>query len=348
MKKNTYLFLSIIFMIFLINPINTKALEENIECIYDYQGIELKYQIKNNELILPFNDGKKINGKTFYSSAEFIELFKNSSKTSSDKKVCPTLAVEENDLLTTVFVNGKVDSNYNGTYETINAKNDNKLKIKSTKISNAIGIYNSQSYFFTTFRYLSDDSIEWSIDNNNFYSINDSIQLDNKSIISVDKNLAKKIFTNNKISDKIYRCISQERGKYMYKLSIDQTVCKNDLSYNDKQGEGSLSFNGSLGDPEGNCKATILGNPEDEESVAWLLKKLFTYLKILGPMIIIIMSGIDFSKAIINGDDETLQKCYKKLITRLVLAVVLFFIPTLVEVLLELFGLMGEPICILN
>ncbi len=97
-----------------------------------------------------------------------------------------------------------------------------------------------------------------------------------------------------------------------------------------------------------NCKDTFLGDPEDTKSVAWLIQHLLNYLKILAPMIVLVLSGIDFAKAIISGDDEVLQKCYKRLITRLILALALFFVPDIVKMLLEIFGLMGDPICVLK
>lgn len=93
---------------------------------------------------------------------------------------------------------------------------------------------------------------------------------------------------------------------------------------------------------------TILGNPKDKDSVAWLLQQLLNYLKVIGPMVVIVMSGMDFSKAIVQSDDEIMQKAQKKLILRLVLTVALFFVPTLVTVLLGIFGLTDDPTCSLK
>ena len=46
-----------------------------------------------------------------------------------------------------------------------------------------------------------------------------------------------------------------------------------------------------------------------------------------------------FRSVIVKSDDEAMGKATKKLTTRLILAALLFFIPTLVQVLLDLFGL---------
>ena len=52
---------------------------------------------------------------------------------------------------------------------------------------------------------------------------------------------------------------------------------------------------------------------------------------------VVILSSLDFAKAIITSDDDSMKKAEKKLVIRLVLAVALFLIPTLVSVLLNIF-----------
>ncbi len=89
----------------------------------------------------------------------------------------------------------------------------------------------------------------------------------------------------------------------------------------------------------------LLGNVNDEDSVAWLLQKILNYLKIIGPFIVVVMSGVDFAKVIITSDDEGMKKAQKKLITRLLLAVSLFFLPQLVMALLDIFGITSNATC---
>lgn len=83
---------------------------------------------------------------------------------------------------------------------------------------------------------------------------------------------------------------------------------------------------------------SLLGDPTDENSVAWLLQQIFDVIKIVGPILVVILSSIDFAQVIIKGDDEAMSKSIKKLGMRLLLAGLLFFIPLLVEVMLDLFG----------
>ena len=95
------------------------------------------------------------------------------------------------------------------------------------------------------------------------------------------------------------------------------------------------------------CKG-ILGNPDNEDSVAWFLVKILDYLKLLGPLMILVLSSLDFAKAILMSDDESLKKAQSSLITILILAALLFVLPTLIEVVLDIFGFTSSDVCIFN
>lgn len=106
---------------------------------------------------------------------------------------------------------------------------------------------------------------------------------------------------------------------------------------NDVQYEEELECKGLLGDPV-----------NDPDSVAWFLVKILNYLKLLGPLMVLVLSSLDFAKAILMSDDESLKKAQSNLITRLILAALLFVLPTLIEVLLDIFGITSSDICIFN
>lgn len=90
---------------------------------------------------------------------------------------------------------------------------------------------------------------------------------------------------------------------------------------------------------------SLLGDPDDPNSVAWLLQHFLDYIKIIGPVLVIILSSIDFASVIVKGDDDAMAKAKKKLTTRLILAGCLFFIPVFVTLLLDLFGITGNATC---
>lgn len=90
---------------------------------------------------------------------------------------------------------------------------------------------------------------------------------------------------------------------------------------------------------------SILGNPKDENSVAWLLDKLLTYVTIAGMLAVLVFSTIDFLSVITSGKDETMKKAFSKLAIRLLLVGLLFFLPTITNALLDLFGFTSQSTC---
>ena len=93
-----------------------------------------------------------------------------------------------------------------------------------------------------------------------------------------------------------------------------------------------------------NCNG-LLGDPNDEDSVAWLLQTILNYLRVLGPILVVVLSSVDFAKVIVNGDDEKFSKAKKTLFRRLIIVALLFLVPTIVSVLLNLFGITSNPTC---
>ncbi len=93
-----------------------------------------------------------------------------------------------------------------------------------------------------------------------------------------------------------------------------------------------------------NCDS-LLGNPSDENSVAWLLNKILTYAMVIGMLLVVVLSSIDFLKVIAKSDDEAMAKAWKKLFLRLIFAGLLLFVPTLTATMLDIFGLTSDSNC---
>ena len=87
-------------------------------------------------------------------------------------------------------------------------------------------------------------------------------------------------------------------------------------------------FNNRIG-----CKDIFAVN--DEGSVGWLLKTILNYIRIIGPVLVVLLSAIDFIKAVVGFDEKAMKEAQSKLIIRLVAALLLFLVPTLVELLLS-------------
>lgn len=93
-----------------------------------------------------------------------------------------------------------------------------------------------------------------------------------------------------------------------------------------------------------NCNG-LLGDPNDEDSVAWLLQTILNYLRVLGPVLVVVLSSVDFARIIVNGDDEKFSKAKQTLFRRLIVVALLFLVPTIVSVLLNIFGITSNPTC---
>ena len=100
-------------------------------------------------------------------------------------------------------------------------------------------------------------------------------------------------------------------------------------------------------DQEQTCTGSnsMLGDPNDPDSVAWLLDKILTWATIIGMILVVVFSSIDFLKVVVKGDDDSMAKAGQKLAIRLILAALLFFVPTLTNTMLDLFGLTSESTC---
>jgi len=97
-------------------------------------------------------------------------------------------------------------------------------------------------------------------------------------------------------------------------------------------------------DEDMDCNS-LLGNPDNEDSVAWLLVKILNYVRILGPLAVIVLSGIEFTRTIVLSDDEAMKKTVHRLVIRLVLVALLFLVPTIVKVILQVFNIISDPMC---
>ena len=65
-------------------------------------------------------------------------------------------------------------------------------------------------------------------------------------------------------------------------------------------------------------------------SIITFLKNLFLIIQVLGIILLIVMSMIEFIKAITGSDDDTLRKAIKNIFRRIIIVVILLILPTLI------------------
>lgn len=68
------------------------------------------------------------------------------------------------------------------------------------------------------------------------------------------------------------------------------------------------------------------------------LKKIFRWIQIIAPIIVIVLGSVDFASAILQDDKDALKKASNKLIKRLIIAIALFLLPILINFLLDNFN----------
>ena len=96
----------------------------------------------------------------------------------------------------------------------------------------------------------------------------------------------------------------------------------------------------------------LFGDPTDDgksydpdcdgaPSTANFLQEIFTFIRFLGPILAIVLSIIEFVKAAAAQDTDALMKAVKKTGWRIGLAIVLFFIPVIINAVFTIIGWYG-------
>ena len=85
----------------------------------------------------------------------------------------------------------------------------------------------------------------------------------------------------------------------------------------------------------------LFGNPNEEGTVAHFMNDIFEIMKWVAPLLCLAFSVVEFVKAAASQDKEALNKAFSKTIKRIVLALVMFFLPKLINVIFPLIGFYG-------
>lgn len=73
----------------------------------------------------------------------------------------------------------------------------------------------------------------------------------------------------------------------------------------------------------------IFGDPSNEDSTIFMIQKFLNYAKVLAPLLVVLLSGFDFAKNTLSGDQDEMKKATKKLGIRLACAVGVYLAPLL-------------------
>lgn len=172
--------------------------------------------------------------------------------------------------------------------------------------------------------------------------------------LSVD--VPKKFYSNKKFTcPKYIYTKSDTYGKEgtNFKTTVYDTGGENDTNRSTIDSNGNVVDNNktytnnanlnNLNQKYDDCSQLI--DTETEGSFGWLLQKLLNYIKIAGPILVVLLSALDFIKAIASSEEDAFKKAQSRLVIRLVAALALFLVPTFVELLLGLINGINDPSC---
>lgn len=83
----------------------------------------------------------------------------------------------------------------------------------------------------------------------------------------------------------------------------------------------------------------VLGDKNDESSVAYLLQEIFDILKIASPILVLVFSIIDFFGAVASQDKDRLKKAIKQTFIRVIVGLIVFVIPFICDFFFDLTGM---------
>lgn len=85
---------------------------------------------------------------------------------------------------------------------------------------------------------------------------------------------------------------------------------------------------------EETCKS-VFGDPKNETSFAYYLNQILKLVQYLGPILCAVFTIIEFVKAIASQKNDALSHAAKKTVIRIILAMVLFFVPLITNFLFD-------------
>ncbi len=132
-----------------------------------------------------------------------------------------------------------------------------------------------------------------------------------------------------------------------YRISTNKDEAdKYDHTTNFQEGDGALDVNlDGLIFSNSNCQS-YLGVVTDKNDPAYYLDFAFKLIKYAAIVILFVFTLIDFFKAVVANKHDDLKKAVQAVIKRFIIAVIIFFLPVLIEFLLDVLGIIStDPTC---
>ena len=98
-------------------------------------------------------------------------------------------------------------------------------------------------------------------------------------------------------------------------------------------------------DNNGGCSTIFVSSDGSYTALYDFMQDLFSLIKIVAPALVIILSTIDYIKAITNSNADEMKKANGRTIKRLIIGLIIFFLPFILDILFELLGLYDLSRC---
>ncbi len=78
-----------------------------------------------------------------------------------------------------------------------------------------------------------------------------------------------------------------------------------------------------------------------EGTTLYLLQEVFDFIQLAVPVLVIVLTVIEFAKAVPSGKDDAIKGAFKNTVIRLIIGFVIFMLPILINFIFDLLGLYG-------
>lgn len=120
-----------------------------------------------------------------------------------------------------------------------------------------------------------------------------------------------------------------------YRSFVDQELIAKDIEegkecesiFGDKNDEGEYGPNGEEISPP---------------SLAYIINRVLGYVRVIVPIIVILLGTIDFATAVVAGKEDSMKSAQQKFIKRLIISLIVFFVPQIVNVIMWLADIVWE------
>lgn len=131
-----------------------------------------------------------------------------------------------------------------------------------------------------------------------------------------------------------------------YHLSTDEEEVE---SYNyaaeAQEGTGDVAFDTNLDFDTSDC-SSYLGSVDNPDDPAYYLKFAFNLIKYIAIIALLLLTIIDYVKAVSSSNSDAMKKANLAFIKRLIIAIIIFLLPILLGFLLDLLGVIStDPMC---